>query len=76
MTPEIEEHMAALRDVSLYVSGGASRSAYAWHIVADDGMTSACGIPILGDETMPVSSLGPRDYRCQRPGCRVRWPDR
>lgn len=68
-----ESTRAAARDVSFYASGGSSRSAYAFHVVAADGHLSACGIPILHDETEPAEDV-PERVRCRRPGCRVRWP--
>lgn len=72
---------AAMRDASLLASPGRARR---YHVVADDGGSECCGMPLdlytggtggrsLRDETVDPASVESW-MRCQRPGCRQRWP--
>lgn len=69
------EPMAAIRDHSWYMNSR-GRGAYSYHVIReDDKALSACGVPVvdLDDDVLPLSKV-PLRRRCQRPGCRVRWP--
>jgi hypothetical protein len=63
--------LAGWRDASFTDSPGyASR----YH-VAENGTDAACSRSIsLIEETIGRADLVPMHMRCQRPGCRKRWP--
>lgn len=66
---------AATRDASWYRRPNV-RAAKAMHVVGDDGKASACGRLLYateGPETVDAAEV-PQALRCQRPGCRGRWP--
>lgn len=46
-----------------------------WHVVSADGVTPACGAPMLlqNDMTIPAAEVM-QSSRCQRPGCKHLWP--
>ena len=62
--------LAARRDASVYRSIG---HASVQHIVAA-GYTSACGRSILLVEDAVPAAEVPQESRCQRYGCKQRWP--
>ena len=72
---------AALRDASWFSSPG---RAGRYHIVSDDGGSACSGMPLILDEggaggealkDMTVDPVSVESWlRCQRPGCKQRWP--
>ena len=70
---------AALRDASWFASPG---RAGRYHVVADDGGSACCGMPLVLDDsrfgTVRDQTADPATVeswlRCQRPGCKQRWP--
>lgn len=63
---------AALRDASFWSRPSTTRSVR-FHIVGKDG-TSACGNILLWIERAVDAERVKASMRCQRPGCRERWP--
>jgi len=66
--------MAALRDASWYDRPN-TRSVKVWHVVADAGCRSRCGLRVLADtdgNAVPAETI--RRPRCRRSGCREAWP--
>jgi hypothetical protein len=74
---------AATRDASWYGRPSTHGKDLVYHVVRDDihKGEGACGIPVVATEGFPevdvtvdAATVNPAD-RCQRPGCRARWPD-
>lgn len=61
---------AATRDASWFSSPGISRRL---HVVADDSGSECCGMPLVLDQARALDDVDPV-LRCQRHGCRERWP--
>lgn len=66
--------MASPRDASWYAQPNV-RSVKMIHVVADDGLSSRCGNPMLDVDghLFPAAEV-PERRRCQRSGCRQAWP--
>jgi len=70
---------AATRDASWYRHPNWRGKSLVYHVVRTDvpGEVSGCGVPVVatdhGDITVPAEFVKP-EWRCQRPGCRARWP--
>lgn len=73
---------AAVRDASWYRRPSTHGKDLVYHAQRSEVHHSegACGVPIISregypprDMTVPADSIAPQ-YRCQRPGCRARWP--
>lgn len=62
--------LAAPRDASWYVKPGIARKR---HVVASDGGSECCGMPLIL-EMADAKVLVPWWQRCQRPGCKDKWP--
>lgn len=64
---------AALRDASFYDSPG---YAGRYHVAYGEGWTPACNPygALLTETTGRDAATVPEHVRCQRPGCRKRWP--
>jgi len=73
---------AAIRDASWYRRPSTHGKDLIYHVVRDEvhPEEGACGVPVIGfesfgiDVTIPAESV-PLHNRCQRPGCRARWPE-
>lgn len=63
--------MAALRDASWF-SRPNVRTPKRWHVLNAAGNPS-CGLVTLLDVPMPAADV-PDECRCQRAGCKDRWP--
>ena len=63
--------MAALRDASWF-SHPDVRTPKRWHILNANG-NPACGLVTLLDDPMAAADV-PDECRCQRAGCKGRWP--
>lgn len=74
--------IAAMRDCTLYrcPSGfGLNPRPPKWHVITDRpgngyGPGPACGIPWHTEDSEMLAKDVHPDDRCQRPGCRSRWP--
>jgi hypothetical protein len=73
-----EPGRAALRDASWFRSPGAASK---YHVVSDDGGSACSGMPLVLETTgLPVRDVTVNagsvkaGLRCQRKGCRERWP--
>lgn len=65
-----ENVFAARRDASFYRNPGRG---FRYHIIAKNGVSSVCGIPILDiDYKMLAPNVDPI-LRCNRPGCKKHW---
>lgn len=63
---------AARRDASCYSHPG---RAWRYHVVAGDLMAACAPARVaLTDFTARDATAVPDGIRCQRPGCRARWP--
>lgn len=62
--------LAAPRDAIWYLKPGIARKR---HVVAPDGGSECCGMPLIL-EMSDKKLLVPLWQRCQRPGCREKWP--
>jgi hypothetical protein len=61
--------LATTRDASWYNSPGRARVV---HVVADDGGSACCGMPLVLEIARPPGDVE-LWLRCQRRGCRERW---
>lgn len=67
--------MAAQRDATWHRSPSTSGSKR-WHIVSADGVSPACGAPMMLQDDMAIDAAEVTQFsRCQRPGCKQLWPD-
>lgn len=71
---------AALRDASWFRRPNTRNKPLVFHVVAEpiERELSACGWPVVAREgernlTDEAAAIAP-SYRCQRPGCKSRWP--
>lgn len=74
---------AATRDASWYRNPSTHGKDLVYHVVRGDihHGEGACGVPVVAtegfapalDTTVDAASVRPAN-RCQRPGCRARWP--
>lgn len=65
-----EAGLAAWRDASWWQSPGTARR---YHVVAADGGSECCGMPLVTDIAQPPEAVA-LVLRCMRHGCRERWP--
>lgn len=73
---------AAIRDASWYRRPSTHGKDLVYHVVRDEVHfeEGACGVPVIAreafgtDVTLPAEHIDPQ-FRCQRPGCRARWPE-
>lgn len=65
--------MAMLRDASAFNYPDV-RKPKKYHVEVDDAIGACTGDPLVEFTAKPAVEV-PAHQRCQRPGCRVRWPD-
>lgn len=63
--------MSATRDASWFNKPG---RAYKRHVVAGDGGSACCGMPLVLDYGVEEAARTEGNLRCQRRGCKERWP--